>query len=132
MAMDAATMVRAYIRIRDARSALKKEFDAQDGALKESLKKIEMVMLGTLTAQNANSVKTSEGQFYRQVDVIPTATDWTALYAWIRENDAFDALEKRVKKTFISDYMESNDGNLPPGVSVLREYVVRVRRDDKS
>ena len=130
--MDAATLIRAYIRIRDARSALKKAFDREDGVLKENLKKIEMVMLGTLTAQNANSVKTTEGQFYKQVDVIPTATDWPALYAWIKDNDAFDALERRVKKTFITDYMETNDGNLPPGVSVLREFVIRVRRDDKS
>jgi hypothetical protein len=37
-------------------------------------------------------------------------------------------LERRFKKTFVKDYRESNEGAIPPGVSVMREFTVRVRR----
>ena len=47
----------------------------------------------------------------------------------MKQNDAFDALERRIKKTFVSEYMENNGGAIPPGVSVYRQYAVRVRRN---
>jgi hypothetical protein len=49
-------------------------------------------------------------------------------YVWIKDNDAFDALERRVKKSFIATYMEDNKGELPPGISVMQEYTVTIRR----
>jgi hypothetical protein len=50
-------------------------------------------------------------------------------YGWIKDNDAFDALERRVKKTFVTEFMETHEGGLPPpGITVSREYVVRVRK----
>ncbi len=126
--MDLTAIVNAHIKIRDARSAARKEFDTRDAELKASQVKLEGVLLDHLTKVNADSIRTDAGTFYRQEDVIPNASDWSAFYGWIKENDAFDALERRIKKTFVKEYMEANEGALPPGVSTFREYVVRVRR----
>lgn len=126
--MDINLLTKAHINIRAARSALSKEFDKADGELKAKQTRLEAEMLRFLQANNTDSVRTESGTFYRQEELTPSASDWDALYSWIAENDAFDALEKRIKKTFVKDYMETNDGAIPPGVSVYREYVVRVRR----
>lgn len=121
-------MTKAYVKIRDARTELKRDFEEKDSALKAKLERIEAEMLKFLQENNTDSVKTANGTFYRQEEITPTGSDWDALYRWISENDAFDALERRIKKGFVKEYMETHEGGVPPGVSVYREYVVRVRR----
>lgn len=126
--MDLNKLTKAYVAIRDARGQLKKAFDAEDKALKDKQDKLEKAMLAHLNSTNTDSVRTESGTFYRQEEITPSGADWNALYRWIVENDAFDALERRIKKTFVKEYMEANEGAIPPGVNVYREYVARVRR----
>ena len=126
--MDLNAATRAYVNIRDARSALAQKFDAEDGSLKDKLKLLEAFMLKELQSTGANSVRTDEGTVIRQEEIMPSGSDWDAFYGWIKKNDAFDFLERRIKKTAVKDYMEAHPGKLPPGVSVNREFVIRVRR----
>lgn len=126
--MDLGKLVKTYVKIRDARAEKKRAFELEDGQLKEHLAKLEAVLLNHLNTSGSESVRTDEGTFYKQEEIIPTGSDWDALYTWIKDKDAFDALERRIKKTFIKEFMETHEGSLPPGVSVHREYVVRVRR----
>lgn len=126
--MDTAKLAKAYIKLRDARAQMKRQFEEQDSALKAKQERLEAEMLRFLQESNTDSVKTVAGTFYRQEEITPTGADWDAFYKWVAENDAFDFLERRIKKTAIKEYMEMNSGAIPPGVSVYREFVVRVRR----
>jgi len=126
--MDFNQITKAFLAMREARAALKKEYDTADGELKGKQVRLEAVMLDHLNTTGTESVRTEAGTFFRQEKIRPSASDWQAFYDWIKENDAFDALERRVKATFISEHMEMNDGELPPGISIHREFEVRVRR----
>lgn len=126
--MDNAKMVRVYLKMRDARTALKRQFEEDDTKIKAQMEKLEIAMLRHLQDSNSDSIRTDAGMFYRQEEVTPTGSDWDAFYQWVKDNDAFEALERRIKKTFVREYMETHNGGIPPGVSVYREYVVRVRR----
>lgn len=126
--MDLNQLIRVYIKIRDAKEAASKEASAKDAELKSQLKRIEVALLQHLNENSVESVRTEEGTVFRQEDIMPRADDWAALYDWIKKEDAFDALERRVKKTFVKEYMDSHEGALPPGVSVMREFTVRIRR----
>jgi hypothetical protein len=126
--LDMTAVARAHINIRDARNKARKEYEEADAELKQAQQKLEAVMLDHLQKNNTESVRTEVATFYRQEEVTPSASDWNALYDWIKDNDAWDALERRIKKTFVKEFMEMHDGALPPGVSVFREYIVRVRR----
>lgn len=126
--MDLTTVVKAHVNLRDARNTIRKDYEAQDEKLKAAQTRLEALMLDFLQQNNMDSVRTEAGTFYRQEEIKPSASDWSAFYEWIKQNDAFDALEKRVTKTFIKDYMEQHEGGVPPGISVYREYVVRIRR----
>jgi hypothetical protein len=128
MSVDANALTRTYVKIRDARAALKKTFDAEDQVLKAKLDRLEAEMLRVLNETNTESVATDSGTFYRQENMVPSGADWEAFYRWVSEHQAFDALEKRIKKTFVQDWMDGHDGTPPPGVNVYREFVVRVRR----
>lgn len=126
--VDLGQVTKAHINIRDARAALRRQFDEADAELKKSLEKLESIMLDHLNRHGMDSVRTEAGTFYRQEEITPSAADWNSFYRWIKDNDAWDALERRIKKTFIKEYAEAHGGGLPPGVSVFREFAVRVRR----
>lgn len=128
-AIDLTAVTETYVKIRTARSELKREFEARDDELKAKLGMLENAMLGHLHAHEMESVRTTAGTFYRQIDVKPNITDDKLFYDWIVANDAVgDALERRVKVGFVKEFMDAHDGLPPPGVSVSREYVCRVRK----
>lgn len=121
-------LAKVYVKMRDKKAELKRAFDEEEGKLKAKMTIIEVEMLRILNAQDANSINTEHGTVIRQQEIKPSCSDWGAFYDWIKEHDAFDALERRVKSSFIKEYMADNDEALPPGVAVMREFVVRVRR----
>ncbi len=125
---DIQRMVKVYVKMRDTRTANKRAFEEADEILKAKMEKIEGQLHKFLLDNQIDSVNTPAGTVYRQEEITPTGSDWAAFYDWVKENDAFDALERRIKKTFVKEYMEQHDGGIPPGVSVYREYVVRIRR----
>lgn len=126
--MDFNKITQAYLAIRDRRAEIKREHDAADDELKAKQGQLEAVMLGHLNDSGMESVRTTNGTFFKTETLKPSASDWVAFYDFIRENDAFEALERRVKKDFVKQYMDDNEGTLPPGISCHREYEVRVRR----
>ena len=117
-----------YVKIRDARSDLKKKYEAEDLALKVQLETLDSFLLGKLQDLGVESVRTKHGTVYQSTSIKPSCEDWNAFYAWIAKHEAFDALERRVKKSFITTYMEDNKGKLPPGINVMQEYTVTIRR----
>jgi hypothetical protein len=122
--MDVQRIMHAYMAIRAKRAELSK----QDTELKEQQEKLSNAMLKLMQDQNVSSLRTDLGNVYKQEEITPACSDWDAFYRWVAENNTFEALERRIKKDFVKEYMASNEGALPPGVSVYREYVARVRK----
>jgi hypothetical protein len=129
--IDVARLVRAYLRLRDAQRENTKKYEAEDKKFEAAKSRIGAELLRFLNATKQEGARTADATFYREQEMKPSAHDWSALYAYIKENDAFDALEKRVKKTFVKEYMDANEGGLPPGITIYRKWVVRVREIDK-
>lgn len=121
-------IVRAFLRIRDRRTEIKRAFEDEDNGLKAAQDILDAHMLNQMHTQGVTSFRTNYGTAYITETIKPTASDWSAFYKWVAENDAFDFLEKRIKSTSVSEYMSQNDGDTPPGVSVLRRNEVNVRR----
>ena len=128
--MDYEKLVTAYRNIRDKKQELNRAHDEVIKDLDEKLERLKGVMLAELNDNNGEGIRTAAGTFFRKLEVIPTGQDWEAFYDWIKEHDAFDALERRIKRTFISKYMDDNDGAIPPGVNVFRRYTVEVRKNN--
>lgn len=122
-------VVGAYNAIRDARAARRHLYDKEDALLEEDQQKLKVLMLELLNATGAKSIATEVGTVYRTEKVKASAADWKAVYDWITENpERFELLEKRIKPTFVKQFMEENEGRTPPGVNVHREFEVSVRR----
>ena len=127
--IDTDKLTRVYEKIRKARSENTREYEARDKALKSQLDQVGAALLSWLIDNKQQSAHTESGlTFYKEEVLTPTAADWNIIYEWIAENNAWEALEKRLTKTFFKTYMKDNDGAIPPGVNIYREFVARVRR----
>ncbi len=127
--LDLNRVVQAYTAIKDARTARRHAWEKEDLALEEDQTKLRQVMLHILNSNGAQSIKTDNGTAYRKLKLKPSVADWAAFFAWVREDpDRFEAMEKRIKASFVGEFMEQNEGQLPPGVNAHREYEVAVRR----
>jgi hypothetical protein len=54
--------------------------------------------------------------------------DWHSFYAFLKEHEALELLEKRVAQTNMSTFLEENPDLHPPGLNVDSRYSVVVRR----
>ena len=126
--MDSTKLAKAYVKLRDAKQKIMQEAEAEAAKLEAKMELIEGEMLRFMNKNKMDSIATTAGTFYKELDIKPSCSDWEAFYEWIGENNTYEFLEKRVTRTQIKQYMEMNDGKLPPGISVHKEYKVRVRR----
>lgn len=121
------TLIEGYIKLRDARDVLKKEFEARTKGVTDAMEQLEGYMAQTLQALGANSVATPAGTCYTSQHVSYKVEDWTAVLQHIIDNEAWDMLERRVSKESVEHYAETR-GNLPPGLSRSVFQKIGVRR----
>lgn len=124
---DLNSLVGMYVKIRDERTVLKREFEKKDEVLKEGLKRLEVAMLGLMAKSGANSVATDAGTVFRSTRAYTSVADWDSFLSYVKDNELWHMLKKDVAKTAIEAFrVENND--LPPGVNWQEEVTVGVRR----
>ena len=121
-----------YIKIRDARSKLKQEYERNDAELNAQMSTIEQEMLEICKSVDANSIKTNAGTIIRSVKSRYWTNDWDSMYRFIEEHRAFALLEKRLHQTHMKQFLEENPDTQPAGLNVEREFTVVVRRSKES
>lgn len=116
-----------FVQLRDARSAIKADYEAQDRILKLEMECREAWLLDTLNTIGASSLKGSAGTAYVTEQTRSNCGDWPLFWQYIKDNNRFDLLEKRVSQKPIRDMIEAGD-DLPPAISTFTERVVTIRR----
>lgn len=126
---DTDQLVEAYLGIRTEREKLLREYEAADAKLKDDLLKLEAVMLEMCNAVNADSIKTRHGTVMRKLNERFFCQDWDNFYKFVLDNEAVQLLERRIHQSNFKEFMRDheNDG-LPPGVNVMREFGITVRK----
>lgn len=123
------TLVEAYLAIRSEREVLLQRYDEEDKKLKDEMSALEQAMLVICNATNADSIKTSQGTVMRKLNERFYCTDWDNFRKFVMENEAVELLEKRIHQGNFKEFMAENEGDgLPPGVNVMREFGVTVRK----
>jgi len=122
-------LTKAYIKLRDMRSKLSAEYKAQDGELLEKQDRIKKALLDHCKEHNVESVKTSEGVFYRQVKRRYWTSDWQSMYKFVMENNLPEFFDKRLNQSNVRQFLEENPEMVPPGLNVESEYTVSVRKN---
>jgi enamine deaminase RidA (YjgF/YER057c/UK114 family) len=126
--MDAAKLVKVYIKMRDAKAALEHEMEEKINDIAEQMAVIEQELLELCKASGQDGGKTEYGSFTRTVKTRYWASDWDRMYAFIRDHDAPELLEKRIHQGNFKEFLEANPGTMPEGVNVDSKYAITVRR----
>jgi hypothetical protein len=130
--MSAEEYVEIYLAIREERARIKREYDEQDNLLKLDMAQLEAGLLDMCNQVGANSINTKFGTVIRSVKERFICNDWENFKEFVMDNDAIDCLERRIHQGNFKEFMKTHDGDgLPPGVNVLREFDITVRKSSK-
>ena len=130
--MNTEELVEAYLNLRTQRERLQQKYEAEDALLKEDMMKLETAMLEVCNSINADSIKTSHGTVMRKINERFFCQDWDGFYKYVLDNEAVQLLERRIHQGNFKQHLKDIEGDgLPPGVNVMREFGVTVRRSNK-
>lgn len=126
---DAEDLVKTYLLIRNERDVQRNKYESADAELKAQLEVIEKALLDLCNNINTNGLKTTFGTVTRSVKDRFFCTDWDNFKKFLAEVDGFDLLERRIHQRNFKEFVaERQSDGLPPGVNVLREYDIVVRK----
>ena len=117
-------LTRVYLKIRDKKAQLSSDFKRQEEDLNQKLDKVKAALLDYCKEQGLESVKTSEGLFYRSVKTRYWTSDWEAMHQFVMEHEVPEFLEKRLNQTNVKTFLEENPETVPKGLNVDSEYII--------
>jgi hypothetical protein len=127
--MNTDQLVETFITLRGERDRLRNEYEAQDAKVKEEMTTLEQALLAICNETNATSIKTDKGTVIRKLNERFFCSDWDNFRDYVLEHQALELLERRIHQGNFKEFIaERQDEGLPPGVNVMREYGVTVRK----
>ena len=128
MAVPVEKLVKAYIKIRQKRRELSLKFKEEESKLDAKIDKIKRALLGHCNEHNVESVRTSEGVFFRTVKERYWTSDWEHMHKFIMKHNVPEFFEKRLNQANVKQFLQDHPDLIPEGLNVDSEYVVSVRK----
>ena len=127
--INADVVVEAYVRTR----YMIKELEDKISEMKTFQAKKEEWLLAKLEEDGAKNIATKHGTVYATVFESVTVADAEEFLTWVKENDRFDCLEKRVAKNEVLHIMgdrgdSGRPNSPPPGVNYVAIRKVNIRK----
>lgn len=125
--LNVEAVIGKYIKIREKKSRIEKEAEEAVALLKKDMSTLESWIKTQADAMGVTSFKTDSGTAFLTTTDFASVADWDAVLEFIKTNDAYDMLEKRVSKTAVRGYLAVNKA-VPPGVSYGTRLDVNIRK----
>jgi hypothetical protein len=124
-------LTKTYIKIRAKRSALSAQYKEADAKLIKQQDSIKRALLDHCDRHNTESVRTSEGLFFRSTKTKYYTDDWDLMYEFIREHNVPEFFDRRLNQTNVRQFLEENPNDVPPSLKIDKEQVITVRKVKK-
>jgi hypothetical protein len=122
-------LVEVYLTIRRERDRAEKEHEAAMAVLKADMAQIEAALLDVCNKVKVNSLNTKFGTVIRKLNERYVCNDWDGFKSFVLEHQAVDLFEKRIHQGNFKQFLSEHDKDgLPPGVNVMREFAISVRK----
>ena len=121
-------IVAVYIKIRNAKEDLTREYDAKIADLDEQMKVLKQKLLDVSKESGVTSFKTDHGVAYRTIKNRYWTNNWDSFYTFMRDSGRMELLEKRIHQTNMREFLEDRPDVHPPGLNVDQEYEITIRR----
>jgi len=127
--MNTDQLVETFITLRNERDRMRNEWEAKDSEVKEQMNVVEQALLSICNETNATSIKTDKGTVIRKLTERFFCSDWDNFRDYVLEHQALELLERRIHQGNFKEFIaEREKEGLPPGVNVMREFGVTVRK----
>ena len=127
MSFTVEQVVGTYMKLRRKKEALEAETKAGLDEIKAKMGKLEAWLMQKADDEGVTSFKTDSGTAFVTTTDFANVADWDAVLTFIKDNEAFDMLEKRVSKTAVRGYMDAN-GSVPPGITYGSKLGINIRK----
>lgn len=127
MALTVDDVISGYMKLRRQKEAIDAETKERLKSIKEKMAKLESWLKAKADADGVTSFKTESGTAYVSTTDFASVADWDAVLDFIRENDAYEMLEKRVSKNAVRGFIEANSA-VPPGINYGTKLEINVRK----
>jgi len=121
-------IVAVYIKIRNAKEELTREYEAKAEQLDEEMRTLKQKLLDISKETGVTKWGTEHGTAYRTIKNRYWTNDWESFYGFMREHGAMELLEKRIHQTNMREFLEDHPEAHPPGLNVDQEYEITIRR----
>jgi hypothetical protein len=120
-------VIRTYMKLREQKAAIEAEMKDQVSSLKAKMEKLEAYLKTQMDAQGLTSFKSEYGTAFLTTTDYANVADWDVVLDFIRTNEAYDMLEKRVSKIAVRGYIEQAKA-VPPGINYGTKLEVNIRK----
>lgn len=119
--------IRTYMKLRDQKVAIENEVKERINGIKHKMEKLEAYLKTQMDMQGLTSFKSDYGTAFLTTTDYANVANWDAVLAYIRDNEAYDMLEKRVSKIAVRNYIDTKKA-VPPGVTYGTKLEVNIRK----
>ena len=127
--MNTDELVETFITLRNERDRMRNEWEEKDSVIKEDMTKLEQALLALCNEANATSIKTDKGTVIRKLNERFFCSDWDNFRDYVLQHQALELLERRIHQGNFKEFIAEREAEgMPPGVNVIREYGVTVRK----
>lgn len=131
MSVNVDDVISTYMKLRGQKDALEKEVKEKVSVIKAKMEKLESWIKEQADTQGVTSFKTRHGTAFLTTSDYANVADWDAMIAFVKENEAYDLLEKRVSKVAVRGYIDQTKA-VPPGVNYGTRLDVNIRKPTAS
>lgn len=128
MSVSVDRLTSTFFKIKQKREELSREFKEADAKLSKQQDKIKQALLDYCKENEVESVRTSNGTFFRSVKTKYWTNDWDSMYKFILEHEVPEFFTKNLNQTNIKQFLEENPEVVPPGLNAESEYVISIRK----
>lgn len=126
---DMEELVKTYLTIRNEREKIEAEYKDRDQALKSEMAVLEQAMLSGCNEMKVESLRTNSGTIIKRLAERFTCSDRDNFNKFVLEHGAVELFESRLHQGNFKEFMSERHGDgLPPGVNVMREFTVTVKK----
>lgn len=127
MTVNVDDVVATYMKLRSQKESIEAEVKDRVSTIKAKMEKLEAWIKEQADAQGVTSFKTKHGTAFLTTTDYANVADWDAVLDFIRTQEAFDMLEKRISKIAVRGYIEANKA-VPPGVNYGTKLEINIRK----
>ena len=125
--MTVDSVIKKYMKLREEKTAVEAEIKERVDKIKADMAKLEAFLKAKMDADGLTSFKSEHGTAFLTTTDFANVEDWDAVLRFIREEEAYDMLEKRVSKTAVRGYIDANK-EVPPGIRYGTKLDVNIRK----